>query len=56
MTKHVWIIEMLCRGVWMPTVGCALTRKDALRIMGYEWEHNNPSYKFRVRKYVSAPA
>jgi hypothetical protein len=51
-TKHVWVIEMLCEGWWEPTVGCALTRRAAYIRKRYHWEEYNPFDKFRVKKYI----
>ena len=48
---HVWIIEMLCDGKWLPTVGCGLTREDARIKMRDEWKRPMPDEKFRVWPY-----
>lgn len=51
--RHVWIVEILINGSWMETVGCALTRKDALKTLRF-WRSNNPTDKFRLHKYTRA--
>lgn len=52
---HIWIIEMQNnRGRWEPTVGAYLTRKDAKREMEYDWQFNNPTDSFRIKKYIAA--
>ncbi len=40
---HVWIIEMLIKGKWKPTIGCGLTKKDAEMVMRGDWQRHNPS-------------
>lgn len=49
--SYVWIIEMLCNKKWQPTIGCGLTKCDAIMRMRAEWKMKNPSEKFRVKKY-----
>jgi hypothetical protein len=56
--NEVWIVEMWndaykrpARRGWEPTVGCALARRDARRELA-EWKENNPTDKFRLRKYA----
>lgn len=50
--SHVWIVEMKADGesCYTPTVGCKLTRADAL-IELREWRGKNPDDRFRIRKY-----
>lgn len=51
----IWIIEQQNRiGLWAPTVGAGLTRKEAVREMNHYWKFNFPEDKFRVKKYISA--
>jgi len=52
--SYVWIIEMLCNKKWEPTIGCGLIKSDAIMRMRAEWKKNNPSDKFRVKKYNQA--
>ena len=52
--KYIWVIEMLCRKGWEPTIGCGLTKSDAIMRMRAEWGKNNPSEKFRIIKYNSS--
>ena len=51
--NEVWIVEMWDEGHarWEPTVGCALSRYDA-RLQLASWKEDNPSDKFRLRKYA----
>ncbi len=48
---HIWIVEMLDKGKWMPTVGCGLDKQGGIREMKYYWHHNCPDDQFRVRQY-----
>lgn len=58
MTKEVsvWIIEMLNTSYrtvaprFEPTVGAALTKKDAREIL-IDWKAKNPVDKFRLKRY-----
>jgi hypothetical protein len=56
MTPSVWIVEMWNekRERWEPTVGCSLTKADAEHDMEYYWKADNPSGRFRVRRYRPA--
>lgn len=58
--NHIWVVEMLSYHRWVEslsydrwntTVGVALTHRDAQKQLR-EWCGNNPTDKFRVRKYV----
>ena len=49
--SHVWIIEMLVNDKWEPTIGCGISKEDALMFMRAEWKSNNPNDKFRIAKY-----
>jgi len=49
--NKLWVVEMLNHGKWEPTVGCALTRKEA-DSEWLEWKLDNPDDKFRIVKYV----
>ena len=48
--KHLWVVEMLLRDAWHPTVGAALNREDAQREMT-EWKRCNPEDRFRICRY-----
>jgi len=48
---HIWIIEILDKGKWLPTIGCGLTKKDAEMFKRAEWERTCPDDKYRVEKY-----
>ena len=53
----VWIVEAswdqyLPKPAWHPTVGIALTRKDARKALT-EWRQRNPDDRFRLRRYVA---
>jgi hypothetical protein len=48
---HVWIVEILERSKWQPTVGCGLYEADARMVMR-EWRLRLPDDKFRVTKYT----
>lgn len=49
----LWVIEILERGKWMPTVGAHLTR-DSARSDLWEWRVGNPHDKFRIARYKRA--
>jgi len=49
---HIWVVEMKCGKKWEPCAGANLTRKDAEREKAFYWEHNSPTDKFRVKKYI----
>ena len=49
---HVWIVEMLDKKKWKPTIGCGLTKADAVMRIRAEWQRGCPDDKFRPRKYV----
>lgn len=54
MTQYVWIIEASYdRGPWHPTVGIALTRREARAILG-AWRKRNPHDDFRLARYRTA--
>jgi hypothetical protein len=49
----IWVVEKRNeKGVWVPTVGCGLSRKDAIREMGNYRMFNHQDCKFRVKKYL----
>ena len=48
---YVWIIEILDKGKWYPTIGCGLTKKTADMFKRAEWEAGCSKTKFRVVKY-----
>ena len=54
MKNYLFVVEMRNEktGDWEPTVGCGLDMSSARREIS-EWMHNNPSDKFRIRKYVT---
>lgn len=54
---RVWIIEMKSHETkrWSPTVGCALSRKDAIDERAL-WEKSNPADTFRISLYVKVKA
>lgn len=47
----VWMVEILERGRWWPTVGASLTRADGRQDLR-EWRQNNRSDTFRLVKYA----
>jgi len=50
--KYVWIVEIKEEDDdWAPTIGCALTKRDALHVELPDWKWRNPNDKFRVRRY-----
>ena len=51
--NRLWVVEIRDTDMkeWLPTVGAYLTRGDARREMLHDWQHNNPSDKFRIRVY-----
>lgn len=49
--KYVWIIEILDKDKWQPTIGCGLIKDDAIMFMRTEWKPECPDDKFRVEKY-----
>lgn len=52
MKNHVWVIEMKDEKKWMPTVGCGLTKDDAIWVKKSKWDYQGPRGTFRIRKYV----
>ena len=50
--NHVWVIEEKEDGQWWPAE-IALTR-DIGRWKLNRWKERNPSYTFRLKKYVRA--
>ena len=53
--NHVWVIEMLVKGKWLPCSECAFTRKEAERIKKSYWQEDNPDNEYRVWKYQAVP-
>lgn len=53
MTRYVWIIEIMHENTkkWVPTVGCALTKAEAI-IKRNCWQARNPDDLFQVKRYV----
>lgn len=49
---NLWVVEMLTRKGWAPTVGSALNRAEG-RLVLKNWQQRNPSDKFRLIKYVA---
>lgn len=51
--QRVWIVQMLHEGYarWHSTVGCKLTKEDALKEMR-AWKKRNPNDRFRVMEYL----
>lgn len=52
MKAHIWVVEMLIGDKWQPTIGCGISKGDAIMRRRAEWSNNNPYDKFRVVKYV----
>ena len=50
--NYLWVVEILRDGKWEPTVGAYLSRTMARQEMIYDWEFNNPTSEFRIRKYM----
>lgn len=52
--NYVWVVEIKFErsDVYAPTVGCGITRKDALA-EARRWERKNAGCKCRVRRYQS---
>ena len=50
--EHVWIVEMVDNGRWMPTVGCSLNRISGRKELK-RWREMNPPDTFRLRKYFA---
>lgn len=50
---HVWIVEALTAGTWVPVGSFYLTRRDAERTKG-RWDGGRSSLKYRVTKYARA--
>jgi len=53
--NHVWVIEMLVKGKWLPCDSCRLTKKWAVEWMNRHWITDTDD-KYRVRKYVAMEA
>lgn len=57
--RYVWIVEMLVdnrrESTWEATVGCALTRDDARKVLAF-WKDKNHSDRYRIRRYASHEA
>ena len=54
-TNHVWIIEMLENGKWVPCAAAHLARFEATNDL-HNWIMDNPHDRFRAVKYVSTRA
>lgn len=48
---HVWVVEMMVQGKWLPCAQASLGWLDAMYIVNL-WRVNNPDDQFRVAKYV----
>lgn len=63
MTKRIWVVEVsLCSdeapykySAWLPTVGVALSRDEARKILK-DWQKRNPSDRFRLGAYCGRHA
>jgi hypothetical protein len=50
--NHVWVIEMLVNGKWLPCDSCRLTKKWAIQWMKEAFEERDTDdEKYRVVKY-----
>lgn len=48
---YLWVVEMLIRNRWEPTVDVSFSR-DAARERILEWREDNPDDRFRIRYYA----
>jgi hypothetical protein len=50
--EHVFVVECYFKGsdTWVPQV--SFVTRDVARLKRDEYKHDNPTYKFRVKKYV----
>jgi hypothetical protein len=51
MAQYLWVVEILERE-WEPTVGVAITKKEARDVLKI-WKSDNPDDKFRLMRYVA---
>ena len=49
----IWVVEILEKGRWKPSVSIGLTRQDARRERDFYWKYNFPNTKTRIRKYIA---
>jgi len=54
MKNHVWVIEMLVNGKWLPCDTCRLTKRWAILWMKDAWIMSDTDSKYRVRKYEAS--
>lgn len=57
-TNSIWLIEMWInepklKNLWVPTTGAHLCRDDARKDMA-DWKANNPTDRFRIKRYRRA--
>jgi len=50
--NYIWVIEILLNGVYSPTIGANITRKESREELK-TWKEKNPADHFRVAKYIS---
>ena len=53
---RLWVVEMKIGGVWEPTTGTALNRREGRRELAKwsEWREFRPCDEYRLRAYVRA--
>lgn len=49
--SKVYVVEWKDKGKWKPVAEAQPKRKEARRMMEYEWKHNYPGDVFRVATY-----
>ena len=48
---HIWVVEILENGKWLPTTGVASSMREARDEKDW-WVTTNPQDKYRIKKYV----
>ena len=51
--NHVWVVEMIVNGKFLPCADAKTFRSDARRELKVYWKENYPLNSFRIVKYIS---
>lgn len=52
--NHVWVVEMIVNGKFLPCADAKPFRSDARRELKVYWKENYPLNSFRIVKYISS--